>query len=387
MFPIFWLLILGYPSGGSDLLSEETVRYFIVPLLFLLASCSEKTEPSNKDEFEQIVSSYMLKHDYVGLSIAAIKDGDVVFDRAYGYADQNRKEKFSAKKVISLGSNTKTLTASAILLLQERGLLNLSDPLEKHLPFKLQHSEKITLQEMLCHSSDLSDVFGVGRFEDYVWQKAKSQKEFIDKLNLDSHEPMAGERYRYNNTAYFLLGLVVEHVSHQSLGDFFREYIFANMPEANLYYLGDSFYSPILAPSFEKNGFKANLYESPVEYRVVGGAGALAGDLVSYLRMFKSLVSGEILSRDSSAMLQSVCRFKDGSEVINEKKQNIGLGIEVFKINGETVYSRGGALNGYVSAVYYFPSRKLTIGVTGNTWAPLAPMLESLFETNWHNEL
>ncbi|TMP28524.1 hypothetical protein CWB99_11460 [Pseudoalteromonas rubra] len=363
------------------------MRYLIVPLLLLLVSCSEKIEPSNNDEFEQIVRSHMLQHDYVGLAIAVLKEDDLVFSRAYGFADQDRKEKYSAKKVISLGSNTKTLTASAILLLQERGLLSLSDPLEKHLPFKLQHSEKVTLQEMLCHSSDLSDVFGVGKFENYVWQKAKSQKEFIDKLNLASHEPIAGERYRYNNTAYFLLGLVVEHVSHQSLGDFFREFIFENAPETNLYYLGDSFYSPVLSPSFEKNGSKASLYESPVEYRIVGGAGALAGDLVSYLRMFKSLVSGEILSSDSRAMMRSLCRFKDGSKVINEKKQNLGLGIEVFKINGETVYSRGGALNGYVSAVYYFPSKKLTIGVTGNTWAPLAPMLERLFESNWQNEL
>lgn len=363
------------------------MRSLVLILLLLLTSCSEKNKPTKSNDVDQIVNSYMVEHDYVGLAIAAIKENDVVFERAYGFSDKSNEEAFSSEKVISLGSNAKTLTASAILLLQERGLLNITDSLDKHLPFNLKHSDKVSLHEMLCHSSDLADVFGVGNFENYVWQQAHSQKEFIDQLNLDSHEPVAGKHYRYNNTAYFLLGLVVEHLSNQSLGDFFREDIFQHMPKTKLYYLGDSFYSPILSPSFEKNGSKVRLYESPVEYRIVGGAGALAGDLLSYIRMFNSVVSGQVLNGDSSAMMRSLCKFKDGSEVINGKKQNIGLGIEVSKVNGETVYSRGGALNGYVSAVYYFPSKKLTIGVTGNTWAPLAPLLEKLFENNWHNEI
>ena len=353
----------------------------------MLASCSEESEPAKSGEFDQIVNSYMLEHEYVGLAIAAIKDNDVIFERAYGFSDKNKKDTFSGEKVISLGSNTKTLTASAILLLQERGLLKLSDPLDKHLPFPLKHSEKITLYEMLCHSSDLPDVFGTGKFENYAWQQAKSQKEFIDKLNVDYQEPKVGENYRYNNTAYFLLGLVVEHISNQNLGDFFREYLFNNISTNKLYYLGDSFYSPTLSPSFEKSGGKVGLYESPVEYRIVGGAGALAGDLFSYLHLFQSLVSGEILNSNSSDQMHSFCKLNDDSDVVNQQKQNIGLGIEILEINGEKVYSRGGALNGYVSAVYHFPSKNLTIGITGNTWAPLAPLLEKLFESNWQNEI
>lgn len=360
------------------------MRNFTIILLFILSGCSENNYPSIQDEFDLIINKFMKENDYVGLSIGALKHDKVVFDRSYGYSNKSNSQSYSSNTPISLGSNAKTLTASAVLLLQERGLLNIEDSLVKHLPFDLNYSDRVTLHEMLCHSSDLPNVFGVGKFENYAWQQARSQKEFIDKLNVASYIPKAGESYRYNNTAYFLLGMVVEHVTSQGLGDFFRENIFKQMPATSLHYLGDSYYSPILSPSYEKNGY---LYESPVEYRIVGGAGALAGDLISYLRMFTSLVSGQILDSDSSALMFSLCKFKDGSEVVNGKKQNIGLGIEISEINGETVYSRGGALNGYVSEVYYFPERNLTIGVTGNTWAPLAPLLEKLFENNWQNEI
>lgn len=363
------------------------MRNLLIVLLFMICSCSEKSALPKNNDFDEIVNSYMLEHDYVGLAIAATKNDKVIFERAFGFSDEVNEEAFSSDKVISLGSNAKTLTATAILMLQEQGLLKISDALNKHLPFNLKHGDNITLHEMLCHSSDLADVFGVGEFENYVWQQAKSQKEFIDKLNLSTHVPISGKSYKYNNTAYFLLGLVVEHISNQNLGDFFRESIFQRLPNAKLYYLGDSYYLPALSPSFEKNGIGVGLYESPVEYRIVGGSGALAGDLISFLHMFNGLMSGQIINSDSSAMMHSLCKFKDGSEVRNGKNQNIGLGIEVSKINGETVYSRGGSLNGYVSAAYYFPSRKLTIGVTGNTWAPLAPLLEKLFESNWHNEI
>lgn len=363
------------------------MRRIVVLLLFVLNGCSDNNLPPIQNKLDIIVDAYMEENDYVGLAIGAVKNDEVVFDRAYGFSDKNNNQAFSSETLISLGSNTKTLTAAAILQLQKKGLLNISDSLDKHLPFPLNHSHMITLHEMLCHSSDLADVFGVGKFENYVWQQAKSQKEFIDKLNTDSDEPLAGKSYRYNNTAYFLLGLVVEHISNQSLGDFFRENIFQHMPKENLYYLGDSYYSPTLSPSFEKDGFKVGLYESPVEYRIVGGAGALAGDLISYLRMFKYVMSGQVLDSDSRALMLSLCKFKDGSDVVNGKQQNIALGIEVLEINGETVYSRGGALNGYVSSVYYFPTKNLTIGITGNTGVPLAPLLEKLFEAGWQNEI
>lgn len=355
-------------------------------LIAVITACNDDNNPPPKNSFTEIVQSYMHEHEYVGLAIAAIKGDELVFKREFGYLDLAKRAPFSVNEVISLGSNAKTVTASAILKLQEKGLLNISDSLAKHLPYDLKGSENVSLYEMLCHSSDLPDVFGVGEFENYEWQKAKSQKELVDKLNSTSELPNAGNSYSYNNTAYFLLGLVVEHLSNQSLGDFYRENIFKQASD-NIYYLGDAHYMPQLSPSFEKIGFSVSPYESPVEYRIVGGAGALGGDLISYLHLFKNLVDGNVLSKQSQAQMLTPCVFNDGAYVVNEKKQHIGLGVEISTINSEKVYSRGGALNGYVSAVYYFPSRNLTVGITGNTWAPLAPLLESLFKTNWLNEL
>ena len=71
----------------------------------------------------------------------------------------------------------------------------------------------------------------------------------------------------------------------------------------------------------------------------------------------------------------------------NRYGQFSGLGLEMFSLGDELVYTRGGALNGYVSTVYYFPERDLTIGIAGNTWAPLAPLLLKLLEAGWHEKI
>jgi hypothetical protein len=86
-------------------------------------------------------------------------------------------------------------------------------------------------------------------------------------------------------------------------------------------------------------------------------------------------------------MMHTPCLLKNGETVVNAKGQQIGLGIEIHITDDEIVFSRGGALNGYVSAVYHFSKQNITVGVVGNTWAPLAPLLDELIEKNWISEL
>jgi len=363
------------------------MRHLLLIVFLVLMGCGGQTAPTSKHHLDKIVGSYMEETDYVGLAISAIKDGNVVLEKSYGFTDLEGISPFTVDEVVSLGSNAKTLTAASIVLLQDKGLLKLSDSLQDHLPFTLNHSDKVSLYEMLCHSSDLPDVFGIGEFENYEWQGASSQKEFIDKLNESSHEPDAGNVYRYNNTAYFLLGMVIEHLSHQSLGDFFREHFFNELASESIYYLGDSYYTPRMTNAFEKDGSNVAPYESPVEYRIVGGAGAIAGDLATYMRLFRDVLYGDLLSNSSQNQMRNQCLLKDGAITTNSSEQKIGLGIEITEFNGDIAYTRGGALNGYVSVVYYFPSKDLTVGIIGNTWAPLAPLLEKLFDNNWHNEI
>jgi D-alanyl-D-alanine carboxypeptidase len=365
------------------------MRFFVFTgLLFitLAAYADDAAVNYSTKGIDDVVVKFINKTKYPGLSIAAFKKHKMVFAKAYGVSDVNTKVPFTIDENMALGSNIKTLVAASILLLEESNKLKLNDKLSKHLPFELRQANAITLEDMLCHVSDLPDVFGGEGHDDYNWQKAISQREFIDKLNDNKRAISPRSEYRYNNTAYFLLGMVIEHLSHQPLGDYLREHLFSPLNLDHAYYLGDSFYYPKLTKMYQVDDSKMKDYQNPVDYRIVAGAGALGGDIKSYGKLFSEILSGSVLSEKSKIKMKSACLLADGSFAVNRKKQKTGLGIEISEIDSHRVFSRGGAMNGHVSAVYNFEKAGLTMVIVGNAFMRLAPVLDSIFENKQHHQ-
>jgi D-alanyl-D-alanine carboxypeptidase len=337
-------------------------------------------QTSSLSEVDQLVNKFMDKSQYVGLAIGAQQDGKSVFSKAYGFSDRETGQRFLVDENMALGSNAKTLTAASILLLAQRGVLKLTDRLSDHLPFTIKQDDVMSLHDLLCHVSGMPDVFGGKGYEDYIWQNAQSQKEFIDKVNENTEPQRPGIKYQYNNTGYFLLGMVIEHVTNQPLGDFYREQFFSPLQLEKAYYLGDSFYSPKLAKMYETDNDVVQVYQGPVEYRIPAAAGSLGGDLDTYMKLFTQILTGKILSEPSKKQMKTACTLSDGTKVVNNKKQNIGLGIEISEINSQRLFSRGGAMNGHVSAIYHVEETGLTLAIVGNTFMRLAHLLDVIIE-------
>jgi hypothetical protein len=78
--------------------------------------------------------------------------------------------------------------------------------------------------------------------------------------------------------------------------------------------------------------------------------------------------------------MKTPCTLSDGSKVVNAKGQNIGLGIEISEINSQRLFSRGGAMNGHVSAIYHVEQTGLTLAIVGNTFMRLAHIIETMLE-------
>jgi CubicO group peptidase (beta-lactamase class C family) len=362
------------------------MRFFVFVglLYFTLPICAEDEVTYSAQGIDDVVIKFMERTKYSGLSIVAYKNYDFVFAKPYGFSNVESKTPFKVDELMALGSNVKTLVAASLMLLEEKKALKLTDNINIHLPFELHQADTVTIKDMLCHVSDLPDVFGGEFYEDYQWQKAKSQKEFIDKINESKRKILPQSEYRYNNTAYFLLGMVIEHISNQPLGDYFREQLFSPIHLDNAYYLGDSFYYPKLAKMYQVDGSKIIDYEDPVDYRVVAGAGAQGGDIKSYAKLFTEILTGSVLSNKSKVKMKTPCVLDNGTFVVNGKKQKIGLGIEISRIDSQNVFSRGGAMNGHVSAIYHFEKTGLTMAIVGNTFMRLAPVLDSIFEKKLH---
>ena len=167
-----------------------------------------------------------------GLSIAVVKDGQMVYNRAFGMADTPLNKPATVNTVYHWWSMTKIPTAMAILQLQERGLLQLDDAVEKHLPwfavdYPAATSPRITLRHLLNHSSGLPDtvpaMIGWVHYEDETRSQTELVKRHLPTFRTLQFEP--GSKAVYGNLNYMVLGAVIEAVSGRSYEQYISEEI------------------------------------------------------------------------------------------------------------------------------------------------------------------
>jgi CubicO group peptidase (beta-lactamase class C family) len=154
-------------------------------------------------------------------SILVASNGAIVYRDAFGTADGS-SNKNQPETVSNLASVSKQFTAMAVMMLAERGEIHFDDPAAKHVPRMADLGTRITVRHLLTHTSGIPDVGDLGidhpnLKESEVLKAIREQHtQFVD----------AGEQYRYSNTGYMLLGMLVEEVSDMSLGDFLARNIF-----------------------------------------------------------------------------------------------------------------------------------------------------------------
>lgn len=160
-----------------------------------------------------------------GASLLVIRDGKAIVRRAYGFADVESGVKATPETNYRLASVTKQFTATAIRRLAEEGKLSLDDPLRKWLPSLPAATDAITIRHLLTHTSGLVD------YEDVMAEDTKEQLHDADVLRLlesqDRLEFAPGTSYRYSNSGYSLLALIVERASGVSFATYLREHVFA----------------------------------------------------------------------------------------------------------------------------------------------------------------
>lgn len=194
-------------------------------LMILLFSCNQKKE---ENKFAALIDEYLSGQEKIyrfnGNVLVADK-GEIIFQKSYGFADFDSKRMLNDSSVFELASVSKQFTATAILLLKDKGKLKLTDSLRQYFP-ELPYSN-ITIWHMLTHTSGLPDYFWL-LIEKWDHKKIAFNNDmiaFLAKENLPAlFEP--GKKWEYSNTAYVLLASIVEKVSGQSYKEFMAENIF-----------------------------------------------------------------------------------------------------------------------------------------------------------------
>ena len=252
---------------------------------------------SASSEYQQMLDE-AYPADGPGAAVIVVKGDEVVFRGAAGMANVELGVSLSPDNVFRLASITKQFTAAAILLLEEQDKLSVTDNINKYLPNYPTQGHTIKIENLLSHTSG---IFNYTNIPGYMGgEKIRKDVTTEELIEVFANLPMdfaPGEQYRYSNSAYVLLGAIIEKVSGQSYADFIQTAIFDKLGMKHSYYGG---------PQIILN--RANGYQGEAgDYSNAGflsmsqphAAGSLLSTVDDMTIWSKALFGGELLSKKS----------------------------------------------------------------------------------------
>lgn len=235
------------------------------------------------------------------------REGQNIFEKAYGYADLSNEIPNEANTKFATASAGKVFVGVAILQLVEKGRLHLEDTIGNLLDFDLKQIDPaITVEELLTHTSGIPDYFDESVMEEYeeLWTdfpnyKIRSNK---DLLPLFIDKPMMyprGSKFQYNNTGFVVLALIIEKITGSAFDEYIKQNIFGpcKMSDSGYYEL-DRLPAKCAVNYIydeEHKNYRTNIFSVDAKGTGAGGAFITVNDI----RLFwENLLSGKLLSKD-----------------------------------------------------------------------------------------
>jgi CubicO group peptidase (beta-lactamase class C family) len=321
---------------------------FRFAVAFLVAGCAWAQDVSR---MEQVIQSYTANHQFMG-SVLVAKGSQVLLSKGYGSANLEWDVPNSPATKFRLGSITKQFTAASVLLLQERGKLNVQDPVKKYMADAPPAWDKITIYHLLTHTSGIPSFTSFQEYptwEPFATTPAEGVKRFRDK----PLEFAPGEKWNYSNSGYLLLGYLIEKITGETYEKFVRENIFTPLGMQDSGYDSNSAVILRRASGYTKqNDVLVNA--GFVHMTIPFSAGALYSTTEDLLKWEQGLFGGKVLSKTSVETMTTPF------------KNDYACGLGVQTKNGHKAIEHGGGIQGFNTQLTYYPDDKLTIAVLAN---------------------
>ena len=177
---------------------------------------------SSLSRIDSFVLAELEQTSSAGLSVAVQRGADLLLAKGYGSADVENSDPITTETVFRIGSVTKQFTAVSILQLMEEGRIGLQDPITRFLPDYPTQGHTVTIHHLLTHTSGIKSYTGDERF----WELARrdlTDAELLDLFVHDTFDFAPGEQWKYNNSGYYLLGMIIEEITGQEYADYLDE--------------------------------------------------------------------------------------------------------------------------------------------------------------------
>jgi CubicO group peptidase (beta-lactamase class C family) len=332
----------------------------VLPAVLQSQTQSERPDSQPiRTQLDSIVSASLTDLPLASASVAILRGSDTLLWTAQGYADLENRIPASPSTVYPIGSITKQFTAAAILQQVERGAIGLDDEVAKYVPEYSSRGKRVTIRQLLNHTSGIRDINDLGDAFSRTLRVNLPQKDILALIRDQPFNFEPGSRWSYNNTGYYLLGVVLERVTGVPYADYVRDNVAAPAGLVATTYCDSRRLIPHRARGYDPVGldFLNATYLALNLFSAVGLC-STAGDLVTWAR---ALRGGKVISRESYSLMTT----PEGAAA--RAHPPYGFGLWVIDYRGRRYLSRLGLLAGFNAVLSEIPSDSLTIAVVTNT--------------------
>jgi D-alanyl-D-alanine carboxypeptidase len=338
-----------------------------LPALILLVAFASPAvaEPTTQRPAPQVVSELdrlltaRFPLDGPGAAVVLVKGGRVIFRKGYGMANLELKAPMQPDMVFEIGSITKQFTSTAILMLVEQGKISLGDDMHKHLPDYPDKGTKISIENLLTHTSGIKSYTNDLKWMS-MWRQDMTVQQIIDITKDDPLEFPPGTKWKYDNTGYILLGAIIEKVSGLSYADYIRKNIFEPLGMKHSYYGSNSAVIPGRASGYSKDGgnWVNSRYLSMTQPYAAGSLMSSVDDLAIW---DAAISAGKLLSKASWDHAFTPYKLANGDDT------HYGYGWAIDAYDGHSIIRHNGGIFGYVSEVARLPIDQVFVALLTNS--------------------
>lgn len=331
-------------------------KYLIFTLALLLSGCVTDTRDRfTTDRVDPLFREYQ-GDDKPGAAVSIIHKGAPIVTKTYGMANLEENLPVKSETNFRLASVTKQFTALCIMLLVERDSLSYSSTLKDIFPEFPEYGSQITVQHLLQHQS------GLIAYEDLIAADMKVQVHDSDVLQLMKNETSTyfqpGTDYRYSNSGYAVLAMIIEKISEKSFAEFLQENVFAPI-EMNNSVAFENGKSTVLHRAYGYSVEADSIYRNDQSITsAVLGDGGIYSSLDDLFRWDQALYTELLVSKESM------------QHAFTPALSNYGFGWRIDNYKGHSRVHHTGSTRGFRIVISRFPDDEFTVIILTNRNGP-----------------
>ncbi len=287
-----------------------------------------------------------------GATILITQKGKPIYRKAFGLANLELNIKMTPENVFEIGSMTKQFTAVSILMLLEQGKIKLTDEITKFIPDYPTHGHKITVHHLLNHTSGIKSYTSMRK----LFAVARNDMKPLELIKFFRDEPMdfnPGEKYKYNNSAYIILGYIIEQTSGISYAEYVQKNIFDTLGMSNSTYASHTKLIQNRASGYHnRNGYQNARY---ISHTLPYAGGSLMSTIDDLNTWQQALTNNKLLKKETLQKAHTNHILNNGEKI------NYGYGWNIKAINSKVSYEHGGSIFGFKSMAVYIPSKEIYV--------------------------